>query len=74
MVSQGFDGCIQDLQFDINKWDLNKNEAAKGVVRGCPEQVCLFFSHSSLSVSLPLSLSHFLHTVKYIQMNLDACL
>ncbi|XP_022314761.2 laminin subunit alpha-like [Crassostrea virginica] len=39
VVSQGFDGCIQDLQFDINKWDLNKNEAAKGVVRGCPEQI-----------------------------------
>lgn len=37
--SRGFDGCVQDLQFDINKWDLNKNEAAKGVVRGCPEQI-----------------------------------
>lgn len=39
MRSQGFDGCVRDLQFNVNKWDLNKNEAAKGVVRGCPEQV-----------------------------------
>ncbi|XP_061192514.1 laminin subunit alpha-like [Saccostrea echinata] len=39
VTSRGFDGCIRDLQFNINKWDLNKNEVAKGVVRGCPEQI-----------------------------------
>ena len=37
--SYGFDGCIRDMQFGTIAWDLNDNERAKGVVRGCPAKV-----------------------------------
>jgi hypothetical protein len=37
--SVGFDGCIKDVQFDTEKWDLNKNTRALGVVPACPDKV-----------------------------------
>lgn len=37
--SYGFDGCIRDMQFGTIALDLNDNERAKGVVRGCPAKV-----------------------------------
>ncbi|KAJ8306103.1 hypothetical protein KUTeg_016648 [Tegillarca granosa] len=36
--STGFDGCIENVQFDTNKIDLNRNKVALGVIRGCPDQ------------------------------------
>ena len=39
--SKGFDGCIKNVQFGSNNWDLKNNKAALGVVSGCPEQVCI---------------------------------
>ncbi|XP_071119471.1 laminin subunit alpha-like [Haliotis cracherodii] len=37
--SIGFDGCIKDIQFGTQTWDLNDNKRAIGVARGCPEQI-----------------------------------
>ena len=37
--SVGFDGCIKDVQFDTEKWDLNKNTRALGVVPACPDKI-----------------------------------
>ncbi|XP_021350179.1 laminin subunit alpha-like isoform X1 [Mizuhopecten yessoensis] len=37
--AEGFRGCIKDVQFDSTVWDLINNNEAKGVVRGCPEQM-----------------------------------
>ncbi|KAK7100839.1 laminin subunit alpha-like isoform X2 [Littorina saxatilis] len=37
--SYGFDGCIRDMKYGTIAWDLNDNERAKGVVRGCPAKV-----------------------------------
>ena len=50
-----------------------KMRQLKGLFEGVLNRYVSFYL-TPLSVSLPLSLSHFLHTVKYIQMNLDACL
>ena len=47
-----------------------KMRQLKGLFEGVLNRYVSLFSH----LSLCLSPSHFLHTVKYIQMNLDACL
>ena len=41
MTSIGFDGCVKDVQFGSQTWDLNNNKGAIGVDAGCPEQVGL---------------------------------
>ncbi|ESO94906.1 hypothetical protein LOTGIDRAFT_144813 [Lottia gigantea] len=48
VMTDGFEGCIKDLQFGSSLWDLNNNRAAKGVVIGCPEQVARVVSFSAL--------------------------
>ncbi|KAK6179097.1 hypothetical protein SNE40_011531 [Patella caerulea] len=47
VTSEGFEGCIKDLQFKSTLWDLNNNRGAKGVVVGCPEQIARVVSFSA---------------------------
>ncbi|XP_041356694.1 laminin subunit alpha-like [Gigantopelta aegis] len=39
VTSIGFDGCVKDIQFGSQTWDLNDNKGAIGVDAGCPEQI-----------------------------------
>ncbi|KAK3091660.1 hypothetical protein FSP39_021617 [Pinctada imbricata] len=55
--SRGFDGCIRNVQFGTNIYDLNINKGAKGVVRGCPEQIlrtASFSANRNGYIKLPL--------------------
>ncbi|XP_076440495.1 laminin subunit alpha-like [Babylonia areolata] len=57
--SYGFDGCIRNMQFGTIAWDLNDNQKAKGVVRGCPAKVARIATYrrarsdSFIGVELP---------------------